>query len=224
LPALARIVGSRLRCCEANEQKTPICRKFLAWSVACGEWSAARLLPGVALRASLQTTEMLICRHFLEAGATGLEPATSGVTGRARGSMILYRMARKSLDSWEFGSTSNTGINDSACTCPTVPPHLGPIASSSVKALQSYQRDSTGPPRCRDRPHGDRGFELADLPGRRWRPGAPLGILKVACRGPDVGPKRFRLDVARKRMGAPRRSSARLRGAPDPAPPAGLPG
>jgi hypothetical protein len=35
-------------------------------------------------------------------GAMGLEPATSGVTGRARGATILHGMTRKNLTSRDF--------------------------------------------------------------------------------------------------------------------------
>jgi hypothetical protein len=45
---------------------------------------AARLLPAIAPSAPTQTTENLICRASGETGATGLEPATSGMTGRSR--------------------------------------------------------------------------------------------------------------------------------------------
>jgi hypothetical protein len=71
------------------------------------------------------------------------------------------------------------------------------------------------------------GFELADRSGRRWRPGVPLGILEIGLwddTHPDGGPPRFPLDVARQRMGAPRRSRARIRRTSDPSPVAGAPG
>ena len=38
-----------------------------------------------------------------KAGATGLEPATSGVTDLERGAMILHETAQKSPFSREFG-------------------------------------------------------------------------------------------------------------------------
>ena len=44
--------------------------------------SAARLLPESTLFAPSKTTESLDCRQIARTGATGLEPATSGVTGR----------------------------------------------------------------------------------------------------------------------------------------------
>jgi hypothetical protein len=39
---------------------------------------------------------------LLETGATGLEPATSGVTGRARGAMVFHPTTRKSPISRNF--------------------------------------------------------------------------------------------------------------------------
>jgi hypothetical protein len=44
-------------------------------------WSAARLLPEIVLCVPSKTTEDFICSANRETGATGLEPATSGVTG-----------------------------------------------------------------------------------------------------------------------------------------------
>jgi len=44
---------------------------------------------------------MAICREFT--GATGLEPATSGVTGDEEANTILRRKARKSPISRDFG-------------------------------------------------------------------------------------------------------------------------
>ena len=43
---------------------------------------AARLLPGVHRHAAVRQREVPICRLNSAAGATGLEPATSGVTGQ----------------------------------------------------------------------------------------------------------------------------------------------
>jgi hypothetical protein len=43
---------------------------------------AARLLPESGVPASIQTTGLAYLQGFSETGATGLEPATSGVTGR----------------------------------------------------------------------------------------------------------------------------------------------
>jgi uncharacterized membrane protein HdeD (DUF308 family) len=70
-------------------------------------------------------------------------------------------------------------------------------------------------------------FELADRSGRRWRPGVPLGIIEIGLGTTLIltaDPPRFPLDVARKRLGARRRSRARIRRTSDPAPVAGSPG
>jgi hypothetical protein len=47
-----------------------------------------------------------------ETGATGLEPATSGVTGRATGVSILHGATRKIPDSREFASVASICFND----------------------------------------------------------------------------------------------------------------
>jgi hypothetical protein len=52
---------------------------FLLPSIA---QAAARLLPAITRSASKSTTKNPICRANGETGATGLEPATSGVTGQ----------------------------------------------------------------------------------------------------------------------------------------------
>jgi hypothetical protein len=44
-----------------------------------------------------------VVERIVETGATGLEPATSGVTDHARGITILHQMARKSPISRDFG-------------------------------------------------------------------------------------------------------------------------
>jgi hypothetical protein len=81
-----------------------------------------------------------------ETGATGLEPATSGVTGRARASMILNRPTQRNPASREFGSASNVGSPNLARPSPMFPPHPGPIAASSSKTTEWYKRDSAGTP------------------------------------------------------------------------------
>jgi uncharacterized membrane protein HdeD (DUF308 family) len=71
------------------------------------------------------------------------------------------------------------------------------------------------------------GFELADMSGRRWRPGVPLGILEIGLGTTLIvtaGRHDSLLDMARNRVGAPRRSRAALRRALDAAPVAGSPG
>jgi hypothetical protein len=61
-----------------------------AFFVSAADKRAARLLPESAPGSPVKTTEDAICRQFMKTGATGLEPATSGVTGR-------YRRDRHSL-------------------------------------------------------------------------------------------------------------------------------
>ena len=58
------------------------------------------------------------------------------------------------------------------------------------------------------------GFEIADVSGRQWRPGVPLGILELGLGATlllDVRPRRLALDLACQRMGARRRRGALLR-------------
>ena len=71
-----------------------------------------------------------------EAGATGLEPATSGVTGRVSAATILHGATRKRLNSWGFDSASSVSFNDLARASPAVPPHPGPIAAFSRKTFR----------------------------------------------------------------------------------------
>jgi hypothetical protein len=63
----------------------------------------------------------------METGATGLEPATSGVTGRARATTILPATTRKSLLSRCFGEAQSTGLYDSARPSTMASPHPRPI-------------------------------------------------------------------------------------------------
>jgi hypothetical protein len=58
------------------------CRAFVA---PHENQTAARLLPEIVRCAPSKTTEYFICRANGETGATGLEPATSGVTGQFDG-------------------------------------------------------------------------------------------------------------------------------------------
>ena len=51
--------------------------------------AAARLLPGILFFVPSETTKYVFCRANRETGATGLEPATSGVTGR-RSNQLNY--------------------------------------------------------------------------------------------------------------------------------------
>jgi hypothetical protein len=53
-----------------------------AFLFAAADEGAARLLPENAPPAPIQTTEDAYLQAVYEDGATGLEPATSGVTGR----------------------------------------------------------------------------------------------------------------------------------------------
>jgi hypothetical protein len=59
------------------------------FSVWAADTSAARLLPEIADTSLLGQRNMLVCRANGETGATGLEPATSGVTGR-RSNQLNY--------------------------------------------------------------------------------------------------------------------------------------
>jgi hypothetical protein len=52
-----------------------------AFSLGGRERRAARLLLGGIRLSPIKTTQNPICRDFQRTGATGLEPATSGVTG-----------------------------------------------------------------------------------------------------------------------------------------------
>jgi hypothetical protein len=61
------------------DKKIARCRRFRSELTA----RAARLLPARTVRAPSKTTERAVCRQIVRAGATGLEPATSGVTGRS---------------------------------------------------------------------------------------------------------------------------------------------
>jgi hypothetical protein len=53
---------------------------------------AARVLPDYSWRTPKWATKLLLCRHFQRTGATGLEPATSGVTGRIGQGDVRRRM------------------------------------------------------------------------------------------------------------------------------------
>jgi hypothetical protein len=66
------------------------------FSVRLDREVAARLLPTIAPSAPTQTTENLTCRANEETGATGLEPATSGVTGR-RSNQLNYAPSAAAL-------------------------------------------------------------------------------------------------------------------------------
>ena len=67
-------------------RKTP---SLQAFSLSISDRRAARLLPEIARCMPSETTEEVICRANGETGATGLEPATSGVTGR-RSNQLNY--------------------------------------------------------------------------------------------------------------------------------------
>lgn len=92
-------------------------------------------------------------------GATGLDPATSGVAGRARSATILKEAARRSPSSRELASASSSGFNDLARACPAVPPILGP----SRRRL-SRQPSKTATGRC-----SRRGSRRPCLPRQRGR-------------------------------------------------------
>jgi hypothetical protein len=106
-----------------------------------------------------------------ERGATGLEPATSGVTGRARGVTILHGATRKSLNSRGFGSVSSARFNDVARACPTVPPHPGPIAASSIDTARRTERRPQ-PSKAERSKSSKRG---ESKPGTRHYEGSPSG-------------------------------------------------
>ncbi len=64
------------------------------------------------------------------AGATGLEPATSGVTGDARGNTILHAKTRKSTISREFVACGGRAFHGHPLGFRALPPHPGPIELS----------------------------------------------------------------------------------------------
>jgi hypothetical protein len=79
---------------------------------------------------------MPIFRDFT--GATGLEPATSGVTGRARANTILHPKARKSPISRDFVRIGGRGVHALPSGFRTVPPHPDPIATSPVVSTRRH--------------------------------------------------------------------------------------
>src|SRR4051812_38166864 len=67
-------------------------------------------------------------------GATGLEPATSGVTGDARANTILQAKTRKSTISSDFVQVAAGRFHGLSWGFRMVPPHPDPIAMSSRRA------------------------------------------------------------------------------------------
>jgi hypothetical protein len=106
-------------------------------------------------RRSLCQTHLLICRDFT--GATGLEPATSGVTGRAR----RFRAERQSAGIW-----------DASRACPTLAlrglpavgggfrrPPAGSVRDLSLPKLQTRGCPNPGPGRRRGHRPGRCGLD-----------------------------------------------------------------
>jgi hypothetical protein len=86
--------------------------------------------------------KMLICGDFT--GATGLEPATSGVTGRASTAMIYHQATRKGSNSREFCLTMrsvSTSWNAAArSSCPTFAPSCCRLSRQRRRVAQSTGR------------------------------------------------------------------------------------
>jgi hypothetical protein len=111
----------------------PVCRDFAHLSESrCGPFAAR----DSGLRAT-ETTEDVYCRANGGTGATGLEPATSGVTGRARGVTILPATIRKSLLSRRFGEAQSTGLYDSARPSTMASPSTPHRAVDAVASTRS---------------------------------------------------------------------------------------
>jgi hypothetical protein len=131
LSALASSKRATPRTARAGKRKVPICRYFLG---VARPGSATRVLPRNAHHTPRQATEVPISRHFEGTGATGLEPATSGVTGRARVLTILYATPRKRPNSRNFRSVFAARSNGFPRRSLTGSPHLRPITASQRQA------------------------------------------------------------------------------------------
>ena len=77
------------------------------------------------------------CQVLRKTGATGLEPATSGVTGVARANAILHLKARKSLISAEVVQICGLDIHALPRGSWSVPPHPHPIVMSPLWAMSA---------------------------------------------------------------------------------------
>src|SRR4051794_30552378 len=73
----------------------------------------------------------------IRTGATGLEPATSGVTGDARANTFLHGKAQKSPVSRDFVWFEERGFHAPSWGFRRVPPHPDPIALSPLQAMSS---------------------------------------------------------------------------------------
>jgi len=84
---------------------------FRSFLVSNDRAAAARLLPDSAIPASIPRTELAYLQALRETGATGLEPATSGVTGRVG----QQRASAAELSSQAQGVIGIGGHRDAGC-------------------------------------------------------------------------------------------------------------
>jgi len=74
-------------------------------------------------------------------GATGLEPATSGVTGRGRVATSVHGVTRKNPSSSDFDEASSARFYELARSCPTVPapcrPHRPVVSEDNPPSSRS---------------------------------------------------------------------------------------
>jgi len=82
---------------------------------------------------SIEATKDAFLQALLETGATGLEPATSGVTGRASTATIYHQATRKGSNSREFCLTMSVRLHELECGCPVLLPHARPIVLSAIE-------------------------------------------------------------------------------------------
>jgi hypothetical protein len=71
-------------------------------------------------------------------GATGLEPATSGVTGRAGAATILHGATPKNTDSSGFVEDTTTRHDLVPTGFPTLPLHPRPIVASPGTTTDAF--------------------------------------------------------------------------------------
>jgi hypothetical protein len=83
LSAQARRLGGRIPVDGSANHSGLFAGIFLNQRSHSPQATAARVLPEVMLIAPIQPTDDADLQAFRETGATGLEPATSGVTGRS---------------------------------------------------------------------------------------------------------------------------------------------
>jgi hypothetical protein len=133
------------------------------------------------------TTKMRICRMF-STGATGLEPATSGVTGRARGATNLPRAIRRSLNSGGFPGTASVAFHALPPCRPMRLPHPRPIGASSI---ETKARSAIG----ERRPLVDKRTGGSASPRLGWRP-SPTCRPGGAWQCPGTNPDQARGDEA----------------------------